>query len=290
MDKTVRFNISTMPITMYADFGKCHKPILHVDRTAHCEVLLFILSGCMPVVEEGTEYFLQAGDVFFLKQGVHHWGQTPFSPGTSWYFVHFTHDDVNPDTPEISPEFFHEKHVDCTAEDFNRIITLPKHLHNMLNTDLQAKFEKMTELFNSNNPYLIAYLNPCLHELLVDIYMESLRSPDPRNSDTRIHNVFTYFTLHINEPFNSKGLSDYLGLNYRYLSDIFSKKTGMTLHECHTRIKMEKACKMLCQERNTISEISEQLGYSDPLYFSNVFKKNTGMSPRTYRQKYTSKL
>ena len=33
-------------------------------------------------------------------------------------------------------------------------------------------------------------------------------------------------------------------------------------------------------------DISESLGFEDPLYFSRVFKKNTGMSPREYRKKY----
>lgn len=290
MEHLIEFDLSTLPLCSYADYGYTKKPILHVDRVAENEVLLLILSGCMPVVEDGKEYFLKAGDIFFLKSGIHHWGKTPFDPDTSWYYVHFKHTQVSDDVPVLTPDFIHKKHIDCTLEDYRKKLVLPKHLHNMLKTDIEDKFKKLIELFNSNNPYLIAYVNPCLHELLVDIYMYTTADRNPDSTSARVKRLYNYLTEHYAVPFDSQEIADYMDLNYKYMGELFKEKTGMTIHECHTRIKIDRGAKLLCETTLPITLISEQLGYADPLYFSNVFKKYNNMSPKAYREKYTSKL
>lgn len=290
MKHLIKFDISTLPATMYADYGCCRKPILHVDRTANHDVLLLILSGCMPVVEDGEEYFLKAGDVFFLKQGIHHWGETPFDENTSWFFIHFRHPATADNVPEISSDFRRTKNVHCSEEDYRRILTLPKHLHNMLNTDIEDKFRKIVELFNSDNPYLMAYVNSSVHELLVDLYMLQHASADPDSTASRTRRIYRFLSDNVEKPFSPADLEKHMELSFKHIGKIFKEQTGMTLHECHTHFKIERATRLLCSTSMNISEISESLGFSDPLYFSNVFKKHTGLSPRTYRNKYSSVL
>ncbi len=290
MEHILKFDISTLPTTVYTDYGYSHKPILHTDRTADHDVLLFILSGCMPVVEDGKEFFLHAGDVFYLKKGIHHWGETLFDEDTSWYFIHFRYNEPNSDIPEISPEYKHIKNVQCNEEDYKRILTLPKHLHNMKNTTIEDKFKKIVDLFNSDNPYLMAYVNTCLHDLIVDIYTYT-RSNYTKNINTsRVEQIYRYLQENVDKPFSANELEKHMELSFKHLCKIFKSSTGMTLHECHTKFKMKKAIHLLCTTDITISETSEILGFSDSLYFSNVFKKNIGMSPRTYRKKYSSIL
>lgn len=290
MKHLIKFDISTLPATMYADYGCCRKPILHVDRTANHDVLLLILSGCMPVVEDGKEYFLKAGDIFFLKKGIHHWGETPFDENTSWLFIHFRHAEVPDDIPELSSDFRHIKNVHCSEEDYRRVLTLPKHLHNMLNTDIEDKFRKVVELFNSDNPYLMAYVNTCVHELLVDLYMIQHTNASPDSTASRTRRIYRFLSDNVEKPFSPTDLEKHMELSFKHIGKIFKEQTGMTLHECHTKFKIERATRMLCSTSLNISEISERLGFSDPLYFSNVFKKHTGLSPRTYRNKYSSVL
>ncbi|MDD6735853.1 MAG: AraC family transcriptional regulator [Clostridiales bacterium] len=50
---------------------------------------------------------------------------------------------------------------------------------------------------------------------------------------------------------------------------------------------MERAKLLLSDTSVKIGEIAELLGYEDSFYFSNVFKKHTGLSPRSYRTKYS---
>lgn len=290
MEHIVKFDISSMPITLYADYGRCRQPMLHVDRIADHDILLMVLSGCMPVVEDGHEYFLKPGDVFFLKKGIHHWGETLFDKDTTWFFIHFKHDTSSDDLSELSPDFRRTKNVHCTEESYRRMITLPKHLHHMLNTDIENKVRKVVELFNSDEPYRMAYVNSCLHDLLMDLYVQKHATENPCSTSARTRRIYSFLSENVEKPFSSAEIESHMNLSFKHIGKLFKEQTGMTLQECHTRFKIERAASLLCSTNMTISEISERLGYSSPFYFSNVIKKHTGLAPRAYRNKYSSVL
>ena len=70
---------------------------------------------------------------------------------------------------------------------------------------------------------------------------------------------------------------------YRFIHN-FKAYTSMSPIKYLTKIKIDKARELLLDSSLNIDEISEVLGYDNPLYFSRVFKKVTSMSPRKYRQ------
>lgn len=290
MEHTVIFDISTMPLVLYADYGFCHRSMLHVDRTADFEVLILVLSGCIPVVEDGKEYFINSGDVFFLKSGVHHWGQTPIKEGTSWFFIHFSHDLPKDILPELLPGSGCIKNVHCRKEDYRRAITLPKYLSNVCSTQIEDKFRKVVELFHSDAPYHTVYVNSCLHELLADLYVWEHTDKNPDSTTIRIERISGFLAENVECPFSSAKIEEYMHLSFKYIGKLFKEHTGMTLHEYHTKLKIEQAARLLCTTDLPVSEISGRLGYSNPLYFSNVMKKHTGFSPRAYRSRYSSGL
>ena len=70
-----------------------------------------------------------------------------------------------------------------------------------------------------------------------------------------------------------------------YLSAIFSQNMQKTFVEYITGKRMERAKKLLRETDKSSGEIAQEVGYKDPHYFSYVFKKNLGCSPREYRSK-----
>ena len=66
----------------------------------------------------------------------------------------------------------------------------------------------------------------------------------------------------------------------------WSQVVGMppTVYVRHLRI--QEASRLLAESDMEISLISQRVGYRDPLYFSRLFKKETGMSPTAYRVRY----
>ena len=49
-------------------------------------------------------------------------------------------------------------------------------------------------------------------------------------------------------------------------------------------LRMEKAKELLIKPQLKIIDVSEQVGYSEPYYFSHCFKKYSGVSPKEYRR------
>ena len=78
-------------------------------------------------------------------------------------------------------------------------------------------------------------------------------------------------------------VAEQTGMSANYLSAIFSQSMQKTFVEYVTEKRIEKAKKLLKQTDKTSGEIAKEVGYKDSHYFSFVFKKLQGCSPREYR-------
>jgi len=78
-------------------------------------------------------------------------------------------------------------------------------------------------------------------------------------------------------------LAHYSQLSKFHFSKKFKELTDSSPIQHFINMKMQRACFQLDNSGQTIKEISESLGYSDPYYFSRLFKKSVGMSPKQYR-------
>ncbi|KLU59813.1 HTH-type transcriptional regulator YesS [Peptococcaceae bacterium CEB3] len=71
-----------------------------------------------------------------------------------------------------------------------------------------------------------------------------------------------------------------------YFSRLFKQSTGETVMEFLTALRMAKAKEFLKKTNQPVSQVAGTVGYSDPNYFSRVFKRRFGMAPSEYRAKY----
>lgn len=83
-------------------------------------------------------------------------------------------------------------------------------------------------------------------------------------------------------------IADNIGITRGYLSSCFKEVFQLSVQEYITEYRMKKAKEMLADSDMKIKEIAFNTGYQDELYFSKVFKGKYGMSPRAFRQKYSS--
>ena len=87
-----------------------------------------------------------------------------------------------------------------------------------------------------------------------------------------------------NENISLNEVASQVKVSANYLSATFSQAMGKTFVEYVTAKRMEKAKKLLKTTDKSSGEIAQEVGYKDPHYFSFVFKKTQGQSPREYRR------
>ena len=96
------------------------------------------------------------------------------------------------------------------------------------------------------------------------------------------------------EEANKKVLSDHIsstvGLEYNYLSNLFSAVEGITIEQHYIRLRIEKVKELLLYDGKTLGEISFQLGFSSVAHLSGQFKKITGLTPSYFRTLKNQKL
>ncbi len=176
-----------------------------------------------------------------------------------------------------------EYSVEIIEEFVNDILTLFRYLMVEFNddTDFNIIFHKL-----KNKDYLLKYhseseLKGNLTYLAEQIF-NSLRSTQ---SDDVISKIKAYIKANYSNNLNVSDIARKFYLNSNYLSTIFKEKTGINLISYIEGIRMEEAKRLLVGSNLTISEVALKTGYLDPSYFSKVFKKYAGLTPRQFREK-----
>jgi two-component system response regulator YesN len=99
-----------------------------------------------------------------------------------------------------------------------------------------------------------------------------------------IHQARKYLeTYYSNPDLSLNDVAAQVNLSPGHFSTVFSHETGGTFTDCLANLRIEKAKELLRTTSLKSFEISAQIGYNDPHYFSYVFKKHTGLSPKEFR-------
>ena len=100
-----------------------------------------------------------------------------------------------------------------------------------------------------------------------------------------IRKVLTRIDSDLTADLSLKSQAELLGVNSSYLSTLFKKETGSTLTEYVNRKRVEHAIFLLNSTNLQIQEIAAACGIPDVNYFTKIFKKQVGNTPKEYREK-----
>lgn len=81
-----------------------------------------------------------------------------------------------------------------------------------------------------------------------------------------------------------KTVAEAVGLSPAYLSALFKKDTGQNLSEYLTQVRIERSKELLCRTNKLIYEVADAVGFRDYRYFSQIFKKHVGQTPKQFQQ------
>ncbi|WP_211747630.1 response regulator [Paenibacillus sp. Marseille-Q4541] len=126
-----------------------------------------------------------------------------------------------------------------------------------------------------------ALLKQYTEQILMKLEQE-LSVPSPPKSHI-VSQVKDMISTEEGSELTVKTIADRVFLHPVYLSKIFKAETGEGLSEYIIRIRLERALYLLKHTNKKIYEITTELGYQNPQYFSKLFKKHYGITPNEYR-------
>ena len=97
------------------------------------------------------------------------------------------------------------------------------------------------------------------------------------------HALRNYIESHLDELIDLDVMAKYFSVSKQSLCRIAKKQLGDTIVNTSNAIRVDYACQLLRTGSMNVSEISQRVGFDDPFYFSRVFKKVTGLSPKKWQ-------
>lgn len=119
---------------------------------------------------------------------------------------------------------------------------------------------------------------------LLDGLLATLRERKKNYRDRVVENVKSYIRANLHKRLSLNEVAAVFGFSPNYMSQLFAKNAGCNFVEYITNEKIAAAKEMLQAGDAKIYEIAQALGFENAFYFSKVFKKVAGCSPRDYQQ------
>lgn len=124
-------------------------------------------------------------------------------------------------------------------------------------------------------------------ELLLEQALESIFSDylvsSVKTNQQLVNEVVSYIQNSYNKNITLKTLAEYSGKKPEQLSYLFHQYMGIRPIDYLIKYRLEQAIELLKEGDYSVQEVAALVGYSDPLYFSRIFKKHVGYTPSQVR-------
>lgn len=262
----ILLNNQILPIVLNAGFTEKIPDEINSGR-ADYNIMLYITGGRISVTEDSVSYDMKPGDLLFLKHNTDHSMHISGKSGIRMYYF-----------------LFYMEQETKTSGELMKTYTLPKCLEGISGSVLDGKIHDYTGYFQNTNELTGLNINTRFYDILSECI--KLKHEYHTFQNSLSDKIINYLHEYSNQPLNTTDMEKRFYLTYKYMGTAFKKNTGSTILGYHTAIRMEQAQRLLTTTLYSIDEISRQLGYSDALYFSRVFKKHYGQSPQIYRKNH----
>lgn len=224
--------------------------------------LIYIFSGSGIFVLNGKEEVISAGHLLLYPPHVPQIYSYFYKDKPEVYWIHFTGNSVD----QILEKFqIHSGHIGIHLQ--------LKNLFQEIIMELQLKktcFDAVTEA-------LFTKMLALIHRSQTDSKMDS-------KVGFQLDRLIIFLNQTYQNAWTVKDMAEFCSLSESYFSHHFKEIVGIPPMQYLTELRILKAKDLLLGDDLSISSVASLLGYEDPLYFSKVFKKTTGISPRNYQK------
>ena len=123
-----------------------------------------------------------------------------------------------------------------------------------------------------------------MHHEMIDRYCNLVKTHSMKKHSPLVQKVITLVDFDITADLSLSSQAEMLNVNASYLSTLFKKEMGMTLTEYVTKRRIEHASFLLTSTNLQIQAVAQNCGIYDVNYFTKMFKKHTGKTPKEHRE------
>jgi AraC-like DNA-binding protein len=243
-------------------------PAHYIPRPAGSRdhILIFCSAGRGWLELDDREWAVNRNDAFLIQQGTPHtYGADPDLPWSN-YWVHFQ--------GRQGAAF-----AGLIRGSESPVIHL--HRHEEVVVCIEQLYQYMSNVHARSE--LIAASGALSQLLCLIQFRMGTAEPKGRTAEEGIRRSIDFMHKNLAKTLRLKDLAKIAGMSPGHYGMLFRRSRNHTPVDYFNRLKIQKACELLKTTDRPIVEISESVGCSDPYYFSRLFKKVMGLSPRAYR-------
>ena len=121
------------------------------------------------------------------------------------------------------------------------------------------------------------------------LYLETPpRAEEDAKSTSVYADILNYLCSNYTQNLTLADIAEHLHYSQSYIRQLFRRKSSHGIMHYITQLRIKRAKELLSNTSMRVFEIAFQVGYNDPNYFTNLFRKQTGMSPKEYRKSHTT--
>lgn len=228
---------------------------------------IFPLHGKARMFFDGVPYVMEPGKIF--HSGPNMALDKEVLGHSKWDFM-VIHYQVNEDNKDVLSLSYASSHYQLDPGHSTRINDMLSRLYHLCATPGNLPTLRAKSLFFS----LLDEIITC--------------ASNQRNESSRevVEQSIEYIKIHYMDPLTIPELAEQYDLTTKQFAYLFQKHTGMGPNEYLIDQRMWHAKKLLCATTSSVAEISLCVGYSDPYYFSKLFKKRTGFCPSALQSSF----
>lgn len=268
--ETIQRGTTEFPVGIFAQTIYLNEPHHHVEYE-----LLLISEGRAVIGIEGHEYPLKAGDAVFLEPGTIHYARSVVDGEIYRYNAIIFSDAILGNENDPCRIFFEGIRI-------NRFPAIPESLCD------DIRYASRLEADGTEGRQI--QIKACLLSLIAHfIRTGQYKKVSPldsykRHSRNTIDSVLTYVQEHFRENITLESLLEITHYSKSYFIRLFHDNVGMGLTEYVNKYRIEKSCLDMLYTDKNITEVASSNGFNNIQYFSRVFKKYMGCTPKQYQK------
>lgn len=239
-------------------------------------VLVWCSSGSATIIADENEFMLSANSVITITSGqIHYFKKINQTKG---FILEFTFDFFCKNDRDI--ELIFHNSLFCHFA-MNKVIALAK------NKSVEKELLQIEKEIKEKPYQYLMSIHSRIELILVEINRSKIKQGgEIYKPDALFLKFLEAVRANFNKNLPDKKIAGLLGTTESKLNELSKLHTGKTAKKVIYGLVTSEAKRLFTHEKLSVKEVAYKLGFNDPFYFSNFFKKQTKQSPKLYKERF----